>query len=82
MTYRGRVKNGVVVPENGAHLPEGAEVLIDVTAEVGVGPNEGGAAELPSLAERMKRVAGIAKGLPVDFAINHDHYLHGQPKQQ
>lgn len=39
-------------------------------------------AQLPTLYDRMKSVVGIAKGLPDDFALNHDHYLHGQPKRQ
>ena len=30
MTYRGRVKNGVVVIEDDADLPEGAEVLVEL----------------------------------------------------
>lgn len=33
MTCRGRVQNGVVVPEAGAVLPEGAEVRIDVAGK-------------------------------------------------
>jgi hypothetical protein len=82
MTYRGRVKNGVVVPEAGAELPEGAEVRIDFSVEVEAAAVEEGSSDLPSLAERMEKVVGIAKGLPADFAINHDHYLHGQPKRQ
>lgn len=83
MTYRGHVKNGVVVPEAGAELPEGAEVRIDVASEKRVvEANDEEAANLPSLAERMKKVIGSAKGLPADFAINHDHYIHGQPKRQ
>jgi hypothetical protein len=36
---------------------------------------------IPTLYERLKCVIGKAKGLPPDLALNHDHYLHGQPKR-
>ena len=32
--------------------------------------------------EALLEIAGTAEGLPPDFAENHDHYLHGAPKQQ
>jgi hypothetical protein len=31
--------------------------------------------------EALIEIAGTAEGLPADFAENHDHYLHGAPKQ-
>ena len=31
--------------------------------------------------EALLEVAGSVKGRPADFAKNHDHYLHGAPKQ-
>jgi hypothetical protein len=34
-----------------------------------------------SLGERYAKYVGIADALPEDFALNHDHYLHGAPKQ-
>jgi len=77
MTYRGYVKNGVVVLDPPADLPEGAEVEVDV-----VGPRcEAGEAEGPTLYEQYRDVIGIAEGLPSDLARNHDHYLHGRPKK-
>lgn len=33
MTYHGKVKNGVVVLDSQAHLPEGADVLVEPVAE-------------------------------------------------
>ena len=36
---------------------------------------------LAALSRRLLDVAGTAKGLPDDLAQNHDHYLHGRPKQ-
>ena len=73
MTYRGRVKNGVIVLEQPANLPEGAEVEV-VPA--------GDAASLPTLAERYKDFIGRIDGLPRDLAENHDHYIHGSRKRQ
>ncbi len=72
MTYRGRVRNGVIVLDPPVTLPEGAEVQV-------VSGADGDA--IPSLHERLKDVIGIAEGLPSDMADNHDHYIHGAPKR-
>jgi hypothetical protein len=72
MSYRGRVRNGVIVLEPPASLPEGAEVEV---REVGEEPS------IPTLYERYKDFIGIADGLPSDSSINHDHYLYGAPKK-
>lgn len=72
MTYRGRVKNGVIVLDEPAGLPEGAEV------EVSPVPADEG----PTWAEVFKDVIGKAKGLPRDSSVNHDHYLYGTPKNE
>lgn len=70
MTYRGTVSGGVVVPEHGASLPEGAQVRIELVEQ-----------PQTTLGQRLMKFAGKAKGLPKDMARNHDHYLHGQPKK-
>jgi hypothetical protein len=72
MTYRGHVENGIVVLDDAVALPEGASVQVDLVSE------EAGA----TLYERLKSVIGKAQGLPPDAALNVDHYLYGQPKQQ
>ena len=72
MTYRGRVKNGVVVLDEPAELPEGAEVRVELAE-----PRQG-----RTLADRLRGVIGIVKGLPPDLAEHHDHYLHGVPKKK
>ena len=36
----------------------------------------------PSIWEKLRSLAGSVKGLPEDFAANHDHYLHGLPKRE
>ena len=51
-------------------LPDGTVVRIFVGSDT----------PMPTLAERLKDVIGIAPGLPSDLAENHDHYLHGKPK--
>ncbi|MDM8004537.1 MAG: hypothetical protein QUV05_00060 [Phycisphaerae bacterium] len=72
MTYRGRVKNGVVILDPPACLPEGAEVEVVPTQQE---------QPAPTLAERYRDIIGIAEGLPADSSQNHDHYLYGTPKQ-
>lgn len=71
MRYTGQIKNGVVVLDGQTSLPEGVRVTVE---PIGAAPSR-------SLAERLKPVIGIAKGLPEDLAENHDHYLHGRPKK-
>ena len=78
MTYRGHVKEGVVVLDEAAQLPEGAQVRIDIVEKPDTNaPGE----DIPSLYDRLAPVIGKAKGLPPDLARNHDHYLHGRPKK-
>jgi len=72
MTYRGRVKNGVIVLDEPLTLPEGAQVEVTPSDAQGDGP---------TWAEVFKDVIGKAAGLPADSSINHDHYLHGAPKK-
>ena len=72
ITYRGRVQNGVIVPEPRARLPEGIEVEFSPVED---DPS------IPTLAEQFKDIIGIAEGLPPDSSTNHDHYLYGVPKR-
>ena len=78
MIYRGHVKNGVVVLDENVSLPEGTEVKIEALGEVPV-PND--QSEISTLYERLEPVIGMARGLPPDFAENHDHYIHGRPRK-
>ena len=77
MVYRGHVKNGVVVLDEPAPLPEGAEVHVEIVAAVDVPPPQ----PPRTLFDQLKPVIGMAKGLPSDAAQNVDHYLYGHPKQ-
>jgi len=71
MTYTGHVKNGMVVLDDHVVLPEGLPVRVEAE----------GAGMPRSLAERLRGVIGVSKGLPSDMARNHDHYLHGGPRK-
>ena len=78
MTYRGPIRNGIVIFDQPADLPQGAEVEVRlVEHSAGAPAGEQG----PTLYERLKGVIGKAKGLPPDAAVNHDHYLYGLPKK-
>lgn len=35
-----------------------------------------------TIGDALLEVAGTAEGLPHDLARNHDHYLHGSPRQE
>ena len=72
MTLTGRVKNGVVILEEGKSLPEGTFVRVE-TLE--------GASARDSVGDSLLEWAGRGVALPEDLARNHDHYLHGQPKK-
>ena len=69
MVLDGKVVNGQVVLDSAqTRLPEGAKVRVEVVAE-------------PTLTFLLK-FAGKAKDLPADMAENHDHYLHGRPRNE
>jgi len=80
MTYRGRIKNGVVVLEGPAALPEGAEVEVQLVDRPE--PRDPDRAPSPTLASRLAPFIGKLEGLPSDLSINHDHYLYGVPKRR
>ncbi len=68
--FSGTVVNGVVVLQTGAEIPEGRHLRVSVIEE-----------EPEPLGKRLLKFAGTIPGLPHDMAENHDHYIHGQPKQ-
>jgi hypothetical protein len=80
VTYRGHVKNGVVVLDEAMILPEGTAVKVE---PVEFRPNSPAADEdMPTLYELLKPFIGKAEGLPPDASVNLDHYLYGVPKQE
>jgi hypothetical protein len=73
MSYRGLVKNGVIVLEAGTQLPEGTVVRVE---PIGSGKRRARAKLDPIF--RMGDLA-VSTGIP-DLATNIDHYLYGHPK--
>ena len=71
MSYKGTVKNGVVMLPPEAELPERAEV--EVT------PLEARTEDPPFLRAILKLAK--PRDWPEDFALNHAHYVKGHPKK-
>lgn len=82
-TILATVENGVIHLPADAHLPDGTAVRVEAV-EPPPAPAEAEANGAPgrTLADHLAPWIGIAEGLPSDFAINHDHYIHGTRKQQ
>lgn len=75
MSYRGKVRNGVVEFDPGVQPPDGAIVQITVVPASEAADDDG------SLSAELLKLAGTCQGLPTDMAENLDHYLHGLPKR-
>jgi hypothetical protein len=76
MKVYGQVKNGLVVPDAGSALPEGARVIIQIIADTPAEKEE----EMESRGTGRRaysRFAGIIDDLPSDASENVDHYLYG-----
>ncbi len=69
MSVTGKIVNGLVVLPPGTKLPEGAAVKIET-----IGTDD------PFLAA-VERLAKPRPHLPKDYALNHGHYLRGEPKK-
>jgi hypothetical protein len=78
MTFQGRMKNGVVHLDNGATLPEGTAVRVELAPAHSDAPP---AEETPTLYDSLEPFVGKAEGLPADLSVNLDHYLYGMPKR-
>lgn len=70
MSFEGHIENGVVVFDEPITVPAGTLVRVEVIA-----------ATRKTLVKRFENVIGAGVDLPEDLAKNHDHYLHGTPKQ-
>lgn len=72
MSFKGTVKNGVVVLEPGASLAEGIVVRVEPEPSCVVNDED---------LDPAWRIGELAKdtGIP-DLAVNLDHYLYGHPK--
>jgi hypothetical protein len=79
MTYRGKVKDGVIVLPAGASFPEGTEVSVAPIEEIAV--KSAGNFLWRRLSEMGRASESKPTNLPADLAANHDHYLHGLSKR-
>ena len=75
MEIRGKVNGGVVVLDDPKALPDGAIVRVEALEEAQAETEES------TVWDALRKWGGRAKGLPSDFAEQHDHYLHGTPKR-
>jgi hypothetical protein len=71
MSYKGKVKNGVVVLPPDARLPEGEDVEVTPL----------GKPAADDFTDTLVRISKQVSGLPRDLAEQHDHYLYGTPKR-
>lgn len=72
MSFTGKVINGLVVLPSEANLPEGAEVKVEPLDLV------------PDNDPFIQAVLKLAKPRPhwpKDYALNHGHYVSGEPKK-
>ena len=77
MSYNGTVRNGIVVLEPGANLPEGAQVRVEQVEPIAKPAAEYARPEDDPLFDMSKYA--VKTGIP-DLATNLDHYLYGHPK--
>ncbi len=72
MSVTGKIVNGSVVLPPGTRLPEGAEVKVETINAT--------SADDPLVAA-VERLAKPRPHLPKDYALNHGHYVRGEPKK-
>ncbi len=70
MSVTGKVVNGLVVLPPGIRLPEGATVKVE-TLELAAHPDP--------LVAAVEKLAKPRPHLPRDYALNHGHYVRGEP---
>ena len=71
MSVTGKIKNGVVVLPPGTKLPEGTEVSVETLRTAADDP----------LVAAVEKLAKPRPHLPNDYALNHGHYVGGEPKK-
>jgi hypothetical protein len=72
MSVTGKGKNGVIVLPPGTKLPEGATVKIE-TLEL--------TSQDDPLVAAVEKLARPRPHLPKNYALNHGHYVRGEPKK-
>jgi len=78
MCYTGKVRNGVVVLDNGADLAEGTVVRVEPMQRL---RQHKPRSRKATVRKGLLALAGKARGLPADAARNVDHYLYGHPRK-
>lgn len=73
MSVTGTVKNGVVVLAPGTTLPDGTAVRVETL--------DAPSPEDPFLAA-VRQTAKRRPHWPKDYALNHGHYVSGEPKKR
>ena len=71
MSYKGQVRNGVVVLPPDVKLSEGDEVEVTPIAK----------SPADDFTDMLVGISKKVRGLPRDLAQQHDHYLYGTPKR-
>lgn len=77
MTYTGRVKQGVVVFEGTDKPAEGQVVQVFAVEQADSGPTD-----KRNWDQVFEDLIGVTDELPQDMAEQHDHYIHGTPKDE
>jgi hypothetical protein len=72
MSVTGKVVNGLVVLPPGTRLPEGSAVKVETLEPVVSGD---------PLIAAVEKLAKARPHLPDDYALNHGHYIRGEPKK-
>ena len=72
MSFTGRIQNGVVVLPPEVKLPEGTEVTVEPMNL---------ASESDPFLQAISKAAKPRPNWPIDYALNHGHYVSGEPKK-
>ncbi len=72
MSFKGTIQNGVVVLPPEIKLPEGTEVSVETLAE---------SPENDPFIQAALKLAKPRPHWPKDYALNHGHYVSGEPKK-
>ena len=86
MVYRGTYKNGIVVLDEKADLPEGQRVRVDleqpaIDASSGKSRANGDqGSDKPTIWQALRELSGCLNSGNSDASRNHDHYIYGIPK--
>jgi hypothetical protein len=71
MSFTGKIQNGVVVLPPEVKLPEGTEVNVE---PIGLPEND-------PFMDAVLKLAKPRPHWPKDYALNHGHYVSGEPKK-